>query len=95
MNNKDMGLILGGMVGSQALGYYLGARKLLALYLGVPLTIALTLKAFGYEASPPKPYEPPACVRYEVKEYSVLVSLFPAAVVHTSGPVCVEWEAKK
>lgn len=94
MNNKLWGGFIGSFFGAPTLGYVFGARKLLCVMVGVPLTIVGSLKALGVEI--PRPPEPPKCLRAEVKTYTAIVGFFPVLIAApVTGPVCVEWEARK
>lgn len=94
MNNKLLGGFIGSIFGAPKLGYAFGARMLLCVMVGVPLAIVGGLKALGVEI--PRPPEPPKCLRDEMKTYTAIVGFFPVLIAApVTGPVCVEWEARR
>lgn len=88
--NKTLGYVIGSVILAPQLGYQLGAWKLMAILIGVPLMVAGSLKLAGYEApSQPKPRE---CIRYETQTKDVVLSDLSSA--RMTAQFCVEWEKR-
>lgn len=93
MNNREWGMLIGAFLMAPTLGYYYGARKLLASI--AALVGAVWFLCWYFDIKPPPEPEPPKCQRYEVKTYSVMVQMFPMVFMEMTGPVCMEWAPHK
>jgi hypothetical protein len=93
MGDKEWGMLIGGIMGAPTLGYIYGARKLLTFI--AALMACVWFICWHFDIKPPPPLEPPKCLRYEVKTYSVMVQLYPTVFMEMTGPVCMEWAPRK